>query len=125
MDSSDYFETNKTMAALLREAEQEIVDAGGPLPVDLRNVPRDRWDEFISFHVTLPAAVGATITEGEAIPPDQLDAYEDAVAKFHGVTEPYYINLSESLRDYGRAWKYVKEAAKFLTGFRLGKDDGK
>jgi hypothetical protein len=125
MDSSDYFETNKKMAALLREAEQEIVDAGGPMPVDLRNVPRERWDEFVAFYVTIPAAVAATITDGEPIPPDQIDAYEDAVAKFHGVTEPYYICLNASLRKRGRAWSYVPGAAQFITGFRLGKDDGR
>lgn len=120
MNSSDYFENNRTTAALTRDAETEIV-SHGPRPVNLRTIPRERWDEYLSFHLTVPPAVLTTL-DGEPIPPGQLDAYEDAVAHWHGITAPYYVSTSFALRSLGRPWRYVPEAAEFLTGFTLCKD---
>ncbi|MEA3212445.1 MAG: hypothetical protein QOE70_5502 [Chthoniobacter sp.] len=121
MDSSDYFETNKSGAALARESEEEIVREGGPGPVDLREIPRERWDEFIHYQVTLPPSVAAML-DGEPIPGDQVDAFELAVEAFHSVASPYYIAMCPILQTRGRPWAYVPAVAPYVTGFRLLKE---
>ena len=121
MDSSDYFETNKTVSARLKECEEQTVREQGPPPVDLRAIPRERWDEYLHFHVTLPPAVAAVL-DGNPIPGDQVGAFELAVEAFHGVTSPYYISMCPVLQSYGRTWRYVPEAGAFRTGFSLQKE---
>lgn len=121
MDSSDYFETNKTVSARVRQIEEEIVREKGPGPVDLREIPRERWDEFLNYQVTLPPAVAAVL-DGNPIPGDQVDAFELAVEAFHGVSSPYYVAMGSHLRIYGRPWCYVPAVAPYVTGFRLMKE---
>src|SRR6266478_5701486 len=113
--AAEFFETNKSAAAQVRDAEQETVDEGGPHPVDLRSIPREKWDEFVNYQLVIPPDVAKSI-EGEA-PYDRqtVAAIEQAVEKWHGITPPFFAVMDVGMQQLGRGWKYVPEAAPYLT----------
>ncbi|MEA3210964.1 MAG: hypothetical protein QOE70_4021 [Chthoniobacter sp.] len=112
--------SNRTIAAHARDSERFVI-AKRVTPIDLRSLPRDRWDEFIDFHLTLPPRLLDGFDPGP-LPADSIEALEDAVARFHGITEPYFVAIDTQLEKTGRAWRYEPDAAAFLTGFRLDRD---
>ena len=117
---TDHFESNKTAAALARESERELA-ANPILPVDLRTIPREQWDSCLDHELVLPPRLLDGFDPGP-LPRESVGALEEAVEKFHGITAPYYARISFDLVETGRAWKYVAEAAPYLTGFTLEKE---
>jgi hypothetical protein len=112
---------NKSAAAHLRDEELAFV-AEKIRPIDLRAVPRERWDEYVNFHLALPDHLLDAI-EGGPVDPELLPTLEQAVEKHHGITAPYHVTTTFTLRDFGRGWHFVPEAAEFMTGFLLDKED--
>ena len=124
--AADYFESNKTAAALLRDSETAYVHNDGPPPVDLRALPRENWGTVLQRHVTLPEGVRAFLDghDGSPLASSVVHALEETVESYHGVTAPWCILSSPAIQSSGRAWRYVPEAAPYLTGFVLMKEDG-
>jgi hypothetical protein len=112
---------NKTAAAHLRDDELAIV-ADQIRPIDLRSIPRERWHEFVNFHLTLPEHLLDAIGGGP-VDPKLVPALEEAVERFHGITAPYFVIATFAIQDFGRGWCFVPEAAEFMTGFLLDKED--
>jgi hypothetical protein len=117
------FEDNRTVAAQLRDEELAIV-AEKIRPIDLRTIPREQWDKYLDFQLTVPEHLLDAV-EGGPLDADTLRALDEAVERFHGITAPYYVTTTASLQHQGRGWSYVPEAAEFLTGFVLDKEDDK
>lgn len=120
MDANDLLETNKTAGALLRDAELELVKRKEP-PVDLRTIPLEQWDNYIGRDVVLPAIIKEWL---DARPPAAIDETfvqqaEEFTEQHHDVKTPYYLTMSLTLQQTGRAWAYVPEAAPYLTGLTL------
>jgi hypothetical protein len=116
-------DNNKTTAAHLRDDELAIV-ADKIRPIDLRSIPRERWDEFVNFHLTLPEHLLDAIGGGP-VDPKLVPALEEAVERFHGITAPYFVIATFEIQQLGRSWRFVPEAAEFMTGFLLDKEDDK
>lgn len=71
---------------------EDLADLLIPLPaVDLRSIPRDRWREFVLRSVTLPPELLPFITGQSTFTRVELDGLEDRIARFHGLTAPYFI----------------------------------
>jgi hypothetical protein len=124
-DLRDYLESNRSAAALWREYEQKLVTERTPL-VDLRLIPRDRWPEFFGRDVTLPPEVQRYLDGRELVPmtKEEIDGLEDAVARYHGVEAPYYVDMSITHWErFGHAWRYVPEAAPYMSGFEFNSAD--
>ena len=102
-----------------RQVERKIIKLALP-PVDLREIPREQWDNYIDRDVTMPPSVqtvpSTPLTEA------QVHAIEEGTEKFHAVTQPYYIHMSFTLQQTGRPWLFEPEVGKFLTGLTLGKE---
>ena len=117
-------ETNQTNAALLRDTEREIAQRAEP-PVDLRSVPREQWDRFLDWDVTLPAIVKVFLERKERLSESftraEVHAIEEATELHHAIEEPYHVTMSPTLQTTGRAWAYVWETEPYLTGLVLGK----
>ena len=114
--------SNRSPAAMARDAEADVA-AHGPGPVDLRSIPKDQWDRFIDFDVTLPPAVQTYLADypvGQPLTTEEVQNMEIAVEQWHGVSEPYYIAMSLTLQQSGKPWAYV-QSDKF-TGFTFGKE---
>lgn len=60
-------------------------------PVDLRTIPRAEWRECIMRSVTVPPDVQRYLAGQTEFSQDELNAIEDRLSAFHGVTAPYYI----------------------------------
>lgn len=126
--ASDMFESNRSGDALLRESEADMAKRAIPL-LDLRTVPREKWDAFLSRQLAVPPAIASflacELTDGPPFPltTEQVHAAEEAVEKFHGITEPYYAAMIPHLGHTGKAWCYVPELAPYVSGFSFGKDE--
>ncbi|MEA3207849.1 MAG: hypothetical protein QOE70_906 [Chthoniobacter sp.] len=114
-------ESNKTAAAQLRDGEIERLRAGGPAPIDLRSVPSEQWEQLLLHHVTVPPEIGASI-DAQPIPPELVPSYEEAMERYHGVTPPYFLTMTPTLRRIGRAWAFVPELAPLVSGFILERE---
>ncbi len=121
----DFLTSNKTGAALLRDSEREFVENNGPLPINLRKVPRNEWDKFQNHEVEKPPSIAEFLRERKqgTLSSAEVHWIEDYADQFYNVVEPFYIATSPTLQSLGRAWAYVPEAARFLTGLSLRKDD--
>jgi hypothetical protein len=120
----DFIETNKSPAACVRDGELEIVADGKPWFVDLRSVPREKWDDYVDWDVALPPGV-AKYLDGHIGPltTEESDNMEIAIEKFYGIEAPYYITASATMQSKGRSWSYVPESAIFCTGFHIAKEE--
>ena len=125
--ASDSFETNRSTSALLRDSEANLAKRAVPL-IDLRTVPREQWDRLLDRHLVVPPTI-ASLLAGELMdgPPvldvSRFHAIEEAVEKFYGITEPYYVTMDSNLITTGKAWTYVPEVAPYVSGFIFGKDE--
>ena len=124
--AEDVLESNRSFAALARDSELETVKFKDA-PIDLRTIPREQWDQYIDYQVTLPPEVAGYL-EGRdkselPMKKEEVHALEIALEKWHDVAEPYYISMCATLQSKGRAWAYVEVAAPYLTGFLFGKID--
>lgn len=118
----DFLESNHSAAAMLRDSEAEIARLAVPL-LDLRTVPREQWDALIDRELTLPPGVSAYLSKADfPLPTEHADAMTDSVARFHGITAPYYVDMSTRFQKTGRAWAHVAEAAPFVSGFYFSKE---
>lgn len=68
-----------------------ISAAGGQAEeVDLRQIPRDRWNEYEGLPLLLPEAVKNYLERMEDKPSVlEIDHLCDAVESFHGITTPF------------------------------------
>jgi hypothetical protein len=124
MNNDNYLLSNKTAAAELRDAERDLVAHAGPAPVNLRSVPRERWTEYEDWQLTLPDGVQKFLDghDGTPLTRELVHSLEEAVENHHGITAPWHVSMTLALQA-GRAWTYLPEAAPYLTGFVLGKDE--
>jgi hypothetical protein len=122
----DVLLSNKSAAALLRDAELELIKRAEK-PVDLRTVPLKQWDSCVDRDIIIPDDMQELLIPDELLPrpfnEKIIHALERGVEKFHHVKPPYHIRMSITLQQTGRPWAYVPEAGQYLTGFILGKDD--
>lgn len=121
----DYLESNRSAAALWQEHEQKLAGERTPL-VDLRTTPKEKWPEFYGRDVTLPPEVQKYLEGRERGPmsKEEIDGLEDAVARYHGVSAPHYIDMSEAhWEKFGHAWRYVPEAGPYMSGFEFNSAD--
>ena len=116
-DADNPLLSNRSFASHARDLERELAAHPVP-PVDLRTISRAEWGRWVNFHLTLPPRLLDGFDPGP-IPRDSVAPLEDAVARFHGVTEPYNVQMCPVLESTGRAWKHVPEAGASLTGFFL------
>jgi hypothetical protein len=119
---NDLFFSNKSTAALARDAEAECAKHG-PAPVNLRAIQRGDWDNWLNCDVTLPPAVQkylAAHPKGQPLTSDEVQNLECVVEQWHGISPPFYVTMTLTLQTIGRPWQYVE--TQNLTGFTLGKD---
>ncbi len=121
--TNDLFFSNKSLAALARDAEAESAKCG-PAPVDLRAIPREEWNKWLNCDVTLPPTVGAYLAahpKGQPPTSDEVQNLECVVEEWHGVSSPFYVSMSLTLQAVDKPWQYVE--TENLTGFALGKEE--
>lgn len=118
----EFFETNKTAAAGVRDDEEEMATTK-ILPSDLRTVPRENWGEHENSFIALPPDVAAFLANREIAPltKEEVQGMEITVETYHGVSFPWCIVCCLDPHT-GRSWRYCKEAAPYKTGFILIKD---
>ena len=110
---------NRKFASLVRDDELECIRRG-IRPVDLRAIPPEDWKNVIYHDLILPPAVAAYLDDRDTpLVGEEADLVADQVAAFHGLKEPWYVEVSSAREASGRAWNFLPEAAEFLTGFRL------
>jgi hypothetical protein len=124
----DMFESNRSAAAMLRDSEAGIARRAVSL-LDLRTVPREEWDRHLNRDLLVPEGItrylaGELTDKPPAFPltGEETDGMGATVERFHGITAPYFVNVSLSIQHDGRAWAYVPEAAPYLSGFYLDKE---
>ena len=119
----DFFETNKTMAAQVRDDERQIAARREP-PVNLASVPRDQWDRCVNSEILPPEPIAKYLKERpeSPFPTEEIHALEDAIERAYGVSAPFGIAMTPRFQKTGRTWGYAPEAAPYLTGFTLLKD---
>jgi len=119
----DFFETNRTMAAQVRDNERQIAARREP-PVNLAAVPRDQWDRCVNFEVLPPEAIAKYLKDRPELPfpTEEIHALEDEIERAYGVSAPFGIAMTLRYQRTGRTWSYAPEAAPYLTGFYLLKD---
>jgi len=116
------FLSNRTSSAELHDCEVYLV--AHPIPLlDLRTVPREEWDAYLDRHLLMPPAIASFFADSPPLPlpTEQADAIAQAVEDFHGITAPYYADMSTRLQTEGRAWGFVPEVAPYVSGFYFGK----
>lgn len=124
-----FLESNLTNAALLRDAEREIAARAVP-PLDLRGIPRAEWTRHLHAQLAIPEGIrrylaGELTGAPPSFPLDRatVHAMERQVEEWHGITAPWHVAMELPVSQHGRAWRHVPEAAPYLTGFVLGKDE--
>ena len=116
LNEADLFFSNKSLNALVHEAEAEA--AGGTPPIDLALVARERWPEYVEEEV-LPHPIIQKFLDGHHGPftVDEVQNLEIAMEKAYGVEPPLCIVMELGMARDGRPWQYIKTPN--LTGFSL------
>ena len=71
---------------------EDFADLYIPLPsVDLRTIPRAHWKDLDLRSVTLPPDIEPFIAGQTTFSRVELDGLEDRIARFHGLTAPFFI----------------------------------
>ncbi|MES2569348.1 MAG: hypothetical protein V4710_04755 [Verrucomicrobiota bacterium] len=61
-------------------------------PIDLRRIPRERWDDVLAFPLEWPPEVRAYVDGHQgAFSVDEIDSLEETLDRFYEVTPPYTV----------------------------------
>jgi hypothetical protein len=120
--AQDMLESNRTLSAMVRDDEAELVRLPIPL-LDLQTVPREQWDAMLDRDLMVPPAISSLLSDATyPLSGEQADAFATGIETFYGITPPYYVHVSIRLQQTGRAWAFVPEAAPYLSGFSFNKE---
>jgi hypothetical protein len=109
--------TNRSMASAVRENESKLI-AAGVRPVDLSQIPIEERGQYNYLSVTVPESIASYLNACEfPMSQDERNALEIEMEKYHGVSDPCYIQMSSHFQETGRRYEFLEAREEYDSGF--------